>query len=315
MRIKLATCLAILVAATIQGQTMAESSADMAMDFDAVWDYNDPAATRTRFEQFRNHATDSTASYRLQLATQIARTYGLEGDFKSAHGTLDEVEGQLRGAASVERVRFLLERGRAHRSNGETDKALPLFEQAYDMGRLIRADYHAIDAAHMMAIAADSTQTRRAWSRKGIDIAEASTQTRARHWLGSIYNNLGWDHHGDGEFDAALELFQKALVARQQEAEAGPIAIAHWCVARCMRSVGRLTEALEIQQQLLADHEAAGTGDGYVSEELGELHLALGNTQDAARHFAEAYRKLSQDSWFAAHETERLQRLKDLSQQ
>ena len=55
----------------------------------------------------------------------------------------------------------------------------------------------------MVAITVDSTEARRAWSHKGIDIAERSPQPRARHWLGSIYNNLGWDHHGSDEFEQA----------------------------------------------------------------------------------------------------------------
>ena len=58
----------------------------------------------------------------------------------------------------------------------------------------------------------------------------------------------------------------------------------------------------------------AGTGDGYVSEELGELYLAQGKTQEAAGHFAEAHRLLSQDAWLVDNEAERLARILKLSQ-
>ncbi|MBT3346610.1 MAG: tetratricopeptide repeat protein [Gemmatimonadetes bacterium] len=286
-------------------------------DFDSLWDYGDAAATRKQFESIRARTPDAPASYRLQLLTQIARTHGLEGDFDAAHALLDEVETALAQAQvqspSVEGVRYLLERGRVHRSGGAADKARPLFEQAFDMGQRVGADYHAIDAAHMVAITVDSTDTRRQWSRRGITIAEASSEPRARHWLGSIYNNLGWDYHGAGELDTALELFEKALTARLEEKEPGPVSIARWCVARGLRSLDRWQEALTIQQQLLAEHEAAGTSDGYVSEELGELFLALGEATQAATHFAEAHRLLSQDSWFVANESERLKRIELLS--
>ncbi|HCV26580.1 MAG: hypothetical protein CME13_22485 [Gemmatimonadetes bacterium] len=104
------------------------------LDFDEVWDYGDPAGTRTRFGGFLTGAADSTLSYRLQLQTQIARTHGLEGDSEAAHKLLDETEGELTDLASVAGVRYLLERGRAHRSSGEPGTALPSFEQAYDLG-------------------------------------------------------------------------------------------------------------------------------------------------------------------------------------
>ncbi len=296
---------------------MGDERNDAALDFDAAWDYNDPAGTRERFEALRIQLQGDDGSQRtnrLQLMTQIARTHGLEGDFDAAHALLDEVEGQLGSLSTIEGVRYLLERGRVFRSSGEIDKALPLFEQAFDIGVPISADYHAIDAAHMMAIVVDSTEARRAWSYKGIEIAEASDQQRVRHWLGSIYNNLGWDYHGDGQFDEALEVFQKALAARQQEGEAKSIAVARWCVARCLRSVGQVTQALAIQQQLQADHIKAGTSDGYVSEELAELHLALGHSAESARYFGEAHRLLSQDKWLVANEGERLERLLKLSE-
>lgn len=286
---------------------------DVTADFDTLWDYGDPAGTRAKFEALRPQMEKADASHRLQWMTQIARTHGLEGDFDTAHALLDDVEADLPSTPGAESVRYLLERGRAFRSGGDASAAQPLFEEAFELGRQIDADYHAIDAAHMVAITVDSTAARRDWSRRGLEIAEASTQQRARHWLGSIYNNLGWDYHETGEFEPALDLFQKALVARQEEGKPEPITIARWCIARCLRSLGRLQEALTIQQELLAAHEAAGTADGYVSEELGELYLALEDAAQAATHFAQAHRLLSQDSWFVAHEAERLARIEQLS--
>lgn len=300
--------------ACTQGQRMTTpTDRSTPPDFDALWDYNDPAATRTKFEEVKQSDALS-ASHQLQLLTQIARTHGLEGDFDAAHALLDDVDEALVAGPSVERVRYLLERGRAFRSGGDVDKAQPLFEQAFAEGQQIGADYHTVDAAHMVAITVDSTPLRREWSHRGLTIAESSSQPRARHWLGSISNNLGWDYHEAGEFAPALELFEKALAFRLEEGEAGTIGIARWCVARCLRSLDRIEEALQIQTDLLASHQEAGTEDGYVSEELAELYLLQGDAEQAAQHFAEAYRLLSQDSWFAANEAERLARMQELSQ-
>lgn len=281
-------------------------------DFDAWWDYDDPAGTQARFEQLRDSMPISTPrDYRLQLKTQIARALGLQRKFAAADQVLVEVANALNAATPAAEVRYLLERGRVLRSSGHTDRALPLFERAFERARLVGTDYHAVDAAHMVALAVDSAQARRDWSLRGIAIASTSKQPRTRHWLGSIYNNLGWDYHDAGEFDAALEMFQQALTARQQEQDEAATNIAHWSVARCYRSLGRVEAALEIQQALLAKYERASTPDGYVHEELGELYLLMQDDRAAAQ-FAAAYGLLSADSWLQANEAARLQRLRQL---
>jgi tetratricopeptide (TPR) repeat protein len=287
-------------------------------DFDSWWDYGDPAATQARFETLRaglEAATD--ADYRLQLLTQIARTLGLQGRFDEAHLLLDEVESSLDAPPSVARVRYLLERGRALRSSGKSAQATPLFEEAFAVGRRIGADYHAVDAAHMVALAVDSTEARRHWSLLGIEIAATSAQPRARHWLGSIQNNLGWDYHESGDYELALKMFQQALAARVEEEDEEAIGIARWCVARwcvarCYRSLDRIDEALTIQLGLSAQYDEAGKEDGYVHEELGELFLLQGDESRATTHFASAWKLLSADDWLQANEGERLARLRQL---
>jgi hypothetical protein len=94
----------------------------------------------------------------------------------------------------------------------------------------------------------------------------------------------------------------------------GQYRIARWCVARALRSLGRVDEALEIQQALKASHDQTGTSDGYVEEELAECLVAKGRAGEAKPHFAAAYRLLSADPWLAEKEPQRLERLRDLSQ-
>jgi hypothetical protein len=67
----------------------------------------------------------------------------------------------------------------------------------------------------------------------------------------------------------------------------------------------RLDEALAIQREL----DAAGTEDGYVSEELGELLQGLGQPAEAAPYFARAHALLSRDAWLVSQEPDRLRRL------
>ena len=85
--------------------------------------------------------------------------------------------------------------------------------------------------------------------------------------------------------------------------------IARWCVARCLRSLQRLDEALAIQRELLDEINATHQSDGYMHEELGECLLALHRPNEAVPHFAEAFRLLSNDTAMAAAEQPRLERL------
>jgi hypothetical protein len=55
-------------------------------DIDAFWEYSDPAASEARFR----HALDQASpDQRLELLTQIARTYSLRRRFAEAHAELD----------------------------------------------------------------------------------------------------------------------------------------------------------------------------------------------------------------------------------
>ncbi|HEU5381983.1 MAG TPA: tetratricopeptide repeat protein [Ktedonobacteraceae bacterium] len=53
-----------------------------------------------------------------------------------------------------------------------------------------------------------------------LDYAHASSDERARGWCGSLYNNLGWTYHGQGDDECALDSFQKALAWQQEQGKA-----------------------------------------------------------------------------------------------
>jgi hypothetical protein len=88
--------------------------------------------------------------------------------------------------------------------------------------------------------------------------------------------------------------------------------IAAWCVARTLRSLGRVEQALSRQMALKAEFEAIGESDGYVFEEIGECLLVLDRSEEARPFFAYAYEILSSDPWLVKREPERLARLKNL---
>lgn len=284
-------------------------------DFDSLWNYNDPAGTETKFRDLLPSAeAHPDPEYHPQLLTQIARTLGLQRKFEKAHALLDEVEPLLAEDTPVARVRYLLERGRTFNSSGEKALAKPLFLKAWDLARALGEDFYAVDAAHMVAIV-EPGESGLEWNMTAIQYAEGSEQERARGWLGSLYNNTGWSYHDLGEFEKALDLFERALAFREQQGGEENIRIARWCIARCLRSLGRVEEALKIQLALLEEARRTGAPDGYTHEELGELLLLKGQAEQARPHFTTAYEILSQDPWLVENETERLARLKKLGQQ
>ncbi|MCC6498996.1 MAG: tetratricopeptide repeat protein [Anaerolineales bacterium] len=279
-------------------------------DFDSIWDYSNPQKTEGRFREILLQVPDDEPEF-LELLTQIARAQGLQQRFAKAHQTLDQVERRVGESVSRAKVRYLLERGRVLNSSGLPDDARPYFEQALDSATKLTEDSYAVDALHMLALAAPPASSLDL-NLRAIALAESSGQENARGWLASLYNNAGWSYHDLGEYASALEMFTKAESARRSNGSVTEIRIARWCVARALRSLNRVKEALTIQRELKCEIESAGESDGYVFEEIGECLLALNRAKESRAYFAKAYEVLSQDIWLAEKEPERLARLKEL---
>jgi tetratricopeptide (TPR) repeat protein len=280
-------------------------------DFDSLWDYSNPQQTEGKFVELLPQFKEEDA-VRLELLTQVARAQGLQGKFDDAHQTLDEVQKQMNEGPSRAHVRYLLERGRVFNSSKQQEKAKPYFEEAFDEARQLNEDFYAVDAIHMLAILADPASAV-TLNLRAIQLAESSTQERACGWLGSLYNNMGWTYHDMGEFESALEMFEKAEAFRKSGNDASATRIAAWAVARALRSLHRVEEALSRQLDLEKEFESANETDGYVFEEIGECLLLLNRKNEARPYFAKAYEILSQDAWLAEGEAERLRRLKELA--
>ena len=287
------------------------------LDFDTMWDYQQPEKTEAAFRALLPEAErGADRSYHLQLLTQIARAQGLQRRFDVAHETLDAVEPQLGDAPLVVRLRYLLERGRVFNSSGAAESARPFFQQAWDLSRAVpEVAFYAVDAAHMLAIVADSPADGITWNEAALELAESAPDERARRWCGSLYNNLGWSYHDQGDFEEALTYFERALTWRQEHGTAREVRVARWAVGRALRSLDRLDEALAVQEALREEWRRSGEEEaGYVSEEIAECLYATGRVDESRPFFAEAHARLAQDPWLVAQEPDRLRRLEQLSQ-
>ena len=275
------------------------------MNVDDFWEYSDPAASEARF---RSALSGATPDERLELLTQVARTHSLRGQFGDAHALLDEIEWQLGDAAAAPRTRYLLERGRTFNSSGDRARAAGLFRQAWDTASAARLDGLAVDAAHMLAIV-EPPASAAAWTQRGVELARASNDAKARALMPALLNNHAWNLHDDGRYDDALLAFREAELAWHATGKQPQGRLATWSVARCLRSLQRYEQALQVQLRLDQEWRAAGSADGYVYEEIAENLEALGRREAATAYFRRAEGELGKDARFARDNPARLARI------
>lgn len=230
-----------------------------------LWDFRDPAGSEARFRAAVVAADPRRSRI---LATQVARALGLQDRFEEGHAVLDEIDDP--GDDPELAVRVLLERGRLYRSAGDDGVALPLFERAAASARTAGLDALQIDALHMLALV-QQPDDGRATTERALALARASSEEAALAWEGSLLNNLGMSHADAGEWPEALDTFEQALTVRRRVGDPETEKVARWMVAWALRNLGRADEALAIQRALRAEHEAAGTEDPFVLEELALL--------------------------------------------
>jgi tetratricopeptide (TPR) repeat protein len=265
------------------------------------WDFDDLDGTELRF---RAALADEDDAGKAEVLTQLARVEGLRGNFAEGEQLVDEAE-RLAGSSAAARARVLLERGRLRRSSGDAEAALPLFEQAFALSRETGEDWLAADAAHMAALAAPDREGMVAWTQRGVELASDSPE--AAYWLGPLLNNLGWTHYEAGEYEAALDDFDRALAAREREPERrAEIEIARYAVGKTLRALGRPAEAAAQLEQAVAWARSAGEPDGWFHEELAEDYAALGRDEEAGEQARLALPLLLDgDPSFAGDETRR----------
>lgn len=222
-----------------------------------LWDFDDLDGTDSRLRA--RLASERSDDGRAEVLTQLARVEGLRGGLAGAEQLL--VDAERLASGDVARARVDLERGRVLRSGDDPGAALPLFVAAYERARAAGQDFIAADAAHMAAIVEPS------WAERGIELAEASKD--ARYWLGPLWNNLGWSRLEAGDAAGALDAFERALAVRETPRER---AIARYAIARALRELSRLAEAIEQLQAALA--ESPGPHP-VIEEELAAARAAL----------------------------------------
>jgi tetratricopeptide (TPR) repeat protein len=240
-----------------------------------VWDFNDLELSERRFRASLEH--EETEAGQAGLFTQLARIEGLRGDFAAGERLLAAAEA-LGGAEGW----VLIERGRLLRSGGYGPSALPLFEAAFEKARAVDDGFLAGDAAHMAALVGDIE----AWTARGIEMAGGDP---GRYWLAPLLNNVGWSRYEAGDFDRALDAFNKAFAVRSEDPqEPHEREIARYAVGKALRALGRIDEATRQLELAVAWATEAGIDTPYFHEELAECYAAAGRAEEARVQAARA---------------------------
>ncbi|XAS68710.1 hypothetical protein V3C33_05310 [Micrococcaceae bacterium Sec5.7] len=198
---------------------------------DQLWNFDNPEVSEARFRAAMEDK-EYDADERGELATQLGRAIGLQGRFEEADALLDSIDGEEEPTVGV---RILLERGRVLNSSGHAAMAVPLFEQAAELGDHLGEEFLAVDALHMLAIA-DAAHAE-SWTRSALEYASTVHDPRTRRWMVALHNNLGRTLHGAGrrteamvEFQLAEQWAERVGTLKQQE-------LAREAIQECERSL------------------------------------------------------------------------------
>jgi tetratricopeptide (TPR) repeat protein len=281
------------------------------LNIDSLWNFGDPADSEQRFRQALANANDSE---KLELETQIARTYGLRRDYERAHAMLDDVERRLtQTSPEVVRVRVALERGRTIRVERDFEQARSHFQQAFDRARDAGLTILAIDAAHMFGFSKSLDEAMQ-WNERAMQIARSTDVPRAIQWRATLANNMGVSERGRKNYAIALSHFHAAHEAEMTLGRANRIFLANWQIANVYRLQGKFAEALDIQKRLLAEMIKENTIDAYVYDELAELYALNGEHEKATFYATASLRLAEKDEWVLKNEQRRVDRLRELAQ-
>lgn len=285
------------------------------VDTDLPWDMTNPARAEVLLSRMKEElASDPLQRARaVEAATQLARAQSMQGKLVEAERTLDEAEKMLSSVDELgPRLRTLLERGRLLVLKKTPMEARRRFLEALELAMESDELFYAIDAAQMMSVV-ETKKMKSEWTVRALELAEGSSDPRVRSWCGPLHADLGWHFAELLQHERALASFEKAAECFDSEGADRRAAMARCAMARTLRLMDRVEEALALQRAVEKELEKIRVSDGVVFEELGECLRTLGRAEEAETYFRRAYDLLVNDEWLKNNEPARIKRLKTLA--
>ena len=211
-----------------------------------------------------------------EALAQMARMQLILGHKDAGRVHLTEAESRADQSDPAGWSRFLGVKGRFQWKDDDLNAARKTFEQMYEYCTSNALWGRAIDAAHMIAIVAQTSEDQIEWGRRGIEAAEKTDNER---WLGPLWNNLAGTYYDMQQYDSSLACYEKAREYHWRFS--GEIAklFADYHVGMANRKAGRLDEAGQWLRPVLAWAERLENHGviGQALEDLGEIEIARGN--------------------------------------
>lgn len=284
-------------------------------DIDGYWGSNDLAECELKIRNALPINPDGEWSEaQLSALTQLVRVLNLQGKTEAARDSLILARKLILSRMPKDiksEIRLMLEEGRHLCINMTPAKAPPFFGQAWSTACDHGLDYLAIEAAVMLAVS-QPVKSQNEWLQRAIDLAEKTEDADSKLWLAQLYLMEGWHAYDFRRMDDALKYFNLALARPRQAGEMTDLIRIKWCVARCLRALGRVQEALDIQTELLNEITNANKVNGYVFLEMAECTLLLQRNEEAKSYFESAYKILSTNSWLIDNRNSELSRMQEL---
>lgn len=208
---------------------------------------------------------------------QVARMYGIQGEFEKGRPWLAKAKGVASPSEPKGWSRYLGVRGRFEwQDEKDNEKAKRTFIEMYEYCKQHELFSRELDAAHMVAIVG-TTDEQVEWALKAIAAAEKGDE---EGWLGPLWNNLGWTYEERGEYAKMLEALTNARKYHYEVGSEHSQLVADFGVARAHWRNGNLEEAhkwLEDARERAKQRHEADPDDAEKGEWVGWGHVYLGD--------------------------------------
>ncbi len=259
---------------------------------------------KTALEHYMKTAKQAQEEFNLSIESealaQVARVNLILGNKDDGRVYLEKAAGRVSESDPYGWSRYLGVKGRFEWQDDNLKESKLTFENMYNYCVVNSLWGRAVDAAHMVAIVAETAEEQIKWGHIGIEAAEANDQQR---WLGPLWNNMAGTYYDIKQYDSTLICYLKARDYHWQFSGEVAKLFADYHVGMTYRLLGEFEEAGKWLRPVLAwaerieNHSAIGQA----SEDLGEAMIGLGKKSEGLKLLKkarESYKKEGYDkSW------------------
>lgn len=230
-------------------------------------------------------------SVEVEALSQMARMNLILGHKEEGEKLLTQAKERVSDSDPMGWSRYLGVKGRFEWKSDDLPSARKTFEEMLDYCNANSLWGRAVDAAHMLAIVAESYEDQIKWSQKGIEAAEASDN---ESWLGPLWNNLAATYYDMKQYDSALTCYKTSREYHWRFSGETAKLFADYHIGMTYRLLGQYDEAQKWLRPVLAWAERLENNSaiGQACEDLGECEIAQGNKADGL-----AYLKRARDEY------------------